>query len=258
MTLRFAVLATFIAVLPFSVDAPTDSAGRHGQTRVEAMGALGQYGIVTRGCNNQLISVVHRQLRSGALVVEHETPAGVVLGVRGGQVRESQEPRIDNPPSGILTPVPGWALTNRYVNPFVAYESRWAGMGLGYLNADHRFLVNANHSFLVNNDDRFQPDVTGHVRFGDREGTSYSLRFMEDVPLQSEGNLSMELAFHSSRGVEWAALAGIGGPYDGTLIGLKGRFWITPEAAAQVRLAVGAQNQYSLSAGVRARWPARR
>lgn len=255
MSLRLAALAAFVAALPISVDAPSDSTGgspgsHDGGTRVEAMGGVGQYGIVTRGCEGQTISVLHRQLASGGLVVEHETPAGLVLGVRGGAVEHSSDERRADYGYGNVQVIPAWTLTNRYVNPFVAYESRWSGAGVGWLSAQEPFVVGER--------DPIRPTVTGHLRFGDREGKSFTLRFMEDVPLESEGHLSVQLGLRPARRFDLDLGVGVMGPFDGALIGAKGRFWLTPAAAAQVRAGVSGNQQYVLLGGVAARWPAPR
>lgn len=250
MSVRLACLAAFVAVLPVSVDAPRDSVGRRGQTRIEAMGGGGQYGVVTYGCEGQVVDVVHRELATGGLVVEHETANGIVLGVRGGEVRHKADERVVSDGFGNTLVYPGWESTNRYVNPFVAYEHRYAGLGAGWLNAEEKFVTPEDGTLDV--------PFTAHLRFGDRDGTSYSLRFMEDVPLESEGHLSMVFDFHPSPRTELGAGIGMFGPYDGGLLGLKGRFWLTPEAAAQVRIGLGANQQYNFHGGLSARWPARR
>jgi len=250
MSVRIACLAAFVAVLPISVDAPRDSVGRKGQTRLEAMGGGGQYGVVTRGCEGQVLDVIHRQIAGGGLVVEHETAGGIVLGVRGGEVRQQADERFGNDGFGNPFVYPGWESTNRYVNPFLAYESKYAGLGGGWLNAEK--------AFVTPEEGTLDPSFTAHVRFGDRERTSYSVRFMEDVPLESEGHLAMSLDFHPSPRTEMGAGVGLFGPYDGGLIGLKGRFWLTPAAAAQVRVGFGSHEQFNFHGVLSARWPARR
>ena len=250
MDLRLAALATVIAVLPLSVDAPVDSTRARGQTRFEAAAGRGQYGIVTRGCNNEIIDVVHRELRTGALAVEHETAAGVVIGVRAGQVRESQgtQTRYD-PYGGTTITTPGFSLTNRYVNPHVAYEGAYGGFGLGWLRADHRFAFGG--------DERRRIEASGHLRAGPRDDASFAIRYMEDVPLQTMGNLTVELALHPSPVLDVAPMLGFAGPFDGTTLGIRGRVWFTPEAAIHVRACFGGVEQYGLAAGLAARWPAR-
>ncbi len=251
MSLRTAALATIIAVLPLSVDAPRDSSHRHGETRFDAAAGVGQYGIVTRGCNNQVIDVVDRELRGGALQVEHETPAGVVIGVRGGQVREKQDPRTRiDPYGGGTTTDPGGSLTNRYVNPYLALEREVTGIGVGWLHAEH--------SFAAGGEKRDRYDVSGHLRFGSRDDASFAIRFMEDLPLQQMGNLSLEATLHPTPRIEIGPSLGLLGPFDGTVLGGRGRFWLTPEAALQVRACFGGVEQYGIAGGLSARWPGRR
>jgi hypothetical protein len=251
MTLRMAALATFIAVLPLSVDAPRDSSHRRGQTRFEAAAGSGQYGIVTRGCNNEVLDVVDIELRGGALAIEHETPAGIVIGVRGGEVREKQGPRtVRDPYGGGSTSYPGGSLTNRYVNPHVALEAENAGIGLGLLHADHPFAAGG--------EERTRYDVSGHLRLGNRDSTTFAIRFMEDVPLQQMGNLTFDLAIRPKPWIELGPSLGLAGPFDGTVLGVRGRFWLTPEAALHVRACFGGVEQFGLAGGVAARWPGRR
>jgi len=177
-------------------------------------------------------------------------PSGVVIGVRGGAVREDLG---ENTGGGIYgTPVDTSArdLTNHYVNPYLAYEGSWGGLGVGVLKSDE--------GFLFVDGDRLEPGLTGHVRLGHRDGVSYTLRYMEDVPLQSVGNVSMDLMFHPALGYEVGPVFGFAGPYDGALVGLRGHVWFTPAAALQVRVALGGFSQYSATAGVGVRWPAPR
>jgi len=250
MTFRMAALATFIAVLPLSVDAPRDSSGHRSQTRFEAAAGRGQYGIVTRGCNNEIIDVVDRELRGGALAIEHETGSGIVIGVRGGEVREKQGARTEYDPYGGSVTYPGASLTNRYVNPHVAFEAEPVGVGLGWLRADHRFAAGG--------EDRERFDVSGHVRFGNRDSTTFIIRFMEDVPLQQMGNLTLEFAIRPEPWLEIGPSLGLMGPFDGVVLGARGRFWLTPEAALHVRACFGGVEQFGLAGGVAARWPGRR
>lgn len=250
MTLRMAALATFIAVLPLSVDAPGDSSGRRGQTRFEAAAGVGEYGIVTRGCNGEILDVVERELRGGALEIEHETGNGIVVGVRGGQVREKQNPRTVYEPYGGSVAYPGASLTNRYVNPYLAYEPGPVGFGLGWLHAEHRFAAGG--------EERTGYDVSGHLRFGSRDSTSFAIRFMEDLPLQQMGNLSLEFTVRPRPWLELGPSLGLLGPFDGAVFGGRGRVWLTPEAALHVRACFGGVEQYGLAGGIAARWPGRR
>jgi len=251
MDLRLAALATFVAVLPLSLDAPADSSRARAQTRFEASAGRGQYGIVTRGCNNEVIDVIHRELRTGALAVEHETASGVVIGVRAGQVREKQGEHVNyDPYGGSSTVTPGMSLTNRYVNPHVAFEGSRAGIGLGWMRADHRFAFGG--------DSRQRVDASGHLRLGPRDDASVVFRYMEEVPLQTLGNATVELSLHPSPVVDVAPVLGFLGPFDGAVLGVRGRVWLTPEAAVHVRACFGGVEQFGVAGGLALRWPARR
>lgn len=242
MSIRLACLGALIALLPVSVDIPAlgDSSGRH-ETRLEGALARGQFSIVSRGCNNEILDQVRGQVRSGALAVEHEFPNDVVIGVRGGVVSEDL-----GRPEHSGGALPTGDRTNHYWNPHVGFEGPRFGIGVGALEAEH--------PFLLGEDSMLRPDVTGHIRFGDSRGHAI-LRFMEDVPLESDGYLSAELGASPARNLEVGVLLGLIGPYDGATIGLKGRVWLTPAAALQVRASIGSLNQYDTALGVTARLP---
>lgn len=249
MSLRMAALATFIAALPLSVDAPGDSTARSGETRVEVVGARSQYGIVTRGCDNSVLDVVHRQLRGGALVIEHETPAGIVIGARAGEVQERQAGESWTDGYGNTYTSPAVHVSNRYVNPFVAYEGTHAGIGLG--------LLRSEHGVILGEGDYEHIEGTGHLRIGRRDGPSLTMRLFEDVPLQSQGALSLDFVAPVGRW-EVGPTLGLAGPYDGMMAGGRVRVWLTPAAAATVRAGLGGFSQYQFSGGLTARWPAPR
>jgi hypothetical protein len=64
----------------------------------------------------------------------------------------------------------------------------------------------------------------------------------------------MEMSFRPHERVDASLLLGLVGPYDGTMVGVKGRIWFTPQAAAQVFAAAGNYSQSSVSAGLTLRF----
>jgi len=100
--------------------------------------------------------------------------------------------------------------------------------------------------------------MSGHLRLGSRDETSFAIRYMEEVPLQTMGNLSFELALHPVPAFEFAPSLGLAGPFDGAMLGVRGRVWFTPEAAVHLRACIGGQDQYGIAGGLSARWPAKR
>lgn len=243
MTVRLAALGLLIAILPVSIDVPAlrDSSGRH-ETRFEGGLGKGQFSLISRGCQNQIVREVRNEVRSGGLAVEHEFPNDVVIGVRGGVVDE--QPRVVTGAAPDEAPLPG--RTNHYWNPHVAHETRELGIGIGYLRAERQFVDPDGSTF--------RPDVSAHLRVGDSRCYGM-LRFMEDVPLGGDGYLCAEGGGALSHRAEGAFLATLYGPYDGTMIGVKGRFWLTPQAALHVRALVGGRTEYHTAVGITARLP---
>ena len=258
MNVRTVVLGAWIAVLPLAVDLPgSRDSSRTNPLLVEVAGGGGQFAIVSRGCNGEVLGVTRNQLRSGALVVEHRLPKDFVVGVRGGSVQTTLHPSTQvysGPPNYTYRDT---TLTvrysNRYVNPYLGYEGRRVGLGIGVMMADHPF--NADHSFEMAENSQ-ETRVTWHARLGG-EQSWLTLRWMEDVPLESEGHFSADLGFRPSRQLETGVFAGLAGPYDGAMFGLRGRVWLTPEAALQIKASVagGEGREYGVYGSVTARLP---
>lgn len=250
------LLSLFIAVLPISVEmgAPADSARAPGaddaplgrETSFRAAGSVGQFAIIHRGCNGEVLGETKSQLHSGALEVQHRFESGLVIGARGGQVVEGAGKASGQPfdPSSLLVT----RRTNAYANPYVGFDGPRAGVAVGWLRADHRFVVDENETI--------RPDVTAHVRFGGAR-EQFIVRFMEGMPLESEGALTVEVGGPIAPRTNIAGFMGLLGPFDGALLGLKGDVWLTPEAALSIKLGLGGHGQYSAGAGAVVRFGGR-
>jgi hypothetical protein len=254
MNTRIAVLGVWLAALPLAVDLPVSrDSSRTNPLRVEVAGGGGQFSIVGRGCEGEVLRVTRNQLRSGALVVEHRLPKDFVVGVRAGSVQTTL-----NTSTQVRVVIPGQnpmdaerydhkeRYSNRYVNAYVGREGRRAGLGIGVMRAEH--------PLVMGEDFNLDAQVTGHLRLGS-EQDRLTLRWMEDVPLESEGHFSADLGFRLSREFEAGAFIGLSGPYDGAVFGLRGRMWVTPEAALQIKASVAGYGQYGVYGSVTARLP---
>ena len=242
------LLSLFIAVLPISVEmgAPADTTvhesaddtplGR--ETSFRAAGSVGEFAIVHRGCNGEVLDEAKSQIESRALEVQHRFEGGWVIGARGGQVVEDGG-ATPSAPFGTSSLGTG-RRTNAYANPYVGFDGPRAGVGVGWLKADHRFVVDENETI--------RPDVTGHLRIGGAH-EQFIVRFMEGMPLESEGALTIEVGGPVGPRTNLAAFAGLLGPFDGALLGMKGEVWMTPEAALSIKLGLSGHGQYSASAG---------
>jgi hypothetical protein len=160
-------------------------------------------------------------------------------------------------------PNPTRFYANRYLNPYVGYEGRLVGLGIGAMLADHPF--DADQS-LVSIEDPLQMmqarnvfrnrSTTWHVRLGG-EQRRLTLRWMEDVPLESEGHFSADLGFRPSRQIETGLFVGLAGPYNGAMFGVRGRVWLTPGAALQIKASTagGESGECGVYGSVMARLP---
>jgi hypothetical protein len=140
-----------------------------------------------------------------------------------------------------------YQYSNPYVNPYVGYEGRRLGAGIGMMMADRPFII-------ISEDSPQEMHTTWHVRLGTDQGR-LTLRWMEDVPLESEGHFSADLGFRPTRKFEAGAFAGLLGPYDGVMLGLRGRMWFTPEAALQIKASAAGNAEYGVYGSVTARLP---
>ncbi|MBI5167986.1 MAG: hypothetical protein HZA61_00720 [Candidatus Eisenbacteria bacterium] len=245
------LLALFIAVVPISVDmnappdsararAPEDTRPHEHETRVTAAGSNGQFAIVHRGCSGEVIDVAKTQLRSGALELEHVFPNDLVLGVRGGSIGQTAG-RFRNDPLDLPRHVTG---ENVYFNPYLGYDDRHIRFGAGWMHADEPFPFGERPPL--------RPDVSGH--FEVHQGQTWSaIRYMEDLPLESEGYLTVETGFQPKERLEAALFLGMLGPWDGAMLGVKGRVWVTPEAALLLRVGFSQDDEFSVGAGLQAR-----
>jgi hypothetical protein len=244
-----------LASLPLAVDLPAASdSSRAGRLTVEAAGGHGQFAFVSRGCDGSIYRVTHHQLQSGALVVEQRLPQDFVIGVRAGSVRTTLHP-VEFRSTG----APGYMVrettltqrfSNPYVNPYAGYEGRRIGLGVGALMADRPFITGENSSERMR--------ATGHVRLGSEE-SRLVLRWMEDVPLESEGHFSADFGVHPPGRIEAGAFLGLFGPYDGAMLGMRGRVWVTPDAALQIKASTTTANrEYGVYGSVTARLPGMR
>ncbi len=245
------LLAMFIAVVPISVEMgagddstrhrPVDSRPHEHETRLNAGLSGGQFAIIRRGCNGEVVDVAKHRLQSGALEVEHVFPNDLVIGVRGGNVSTRAGSFTDE----YFVPEPPHAwIDNAYVNPYLGVDDRHVSFALGYLRAEHPFPRGENRPLEV--------PMTGHVLW--REPKAWAgVRFMEDLPLESKGYLTVESGRRLGEHVDATLFLGLVGPFDGALLGLEGRVWFTREAALMVRGGLGGQGQHTIGVGLETR-----
>ena len=238
-------LYTLLVALPVAVEIPPDSTGRdRGNTRITAIGGIGTYALITRGCEGQVISSTPYDYREGAGAIEHEFPGGVAFGVRGGAVRQWNERTVAIPkytfPYGESTAVIRTEFDNEYIQPTVAIEEKMIGVGVGFIFAREPFIHQGGSS---------DPGPSFHLRIGRRDGVRFELNYMENLPLYSGGGYA-ELGFgmHPHQKVDFS-LAMSTAPFDGLGLGAEVDYRIRPNWSVLGRARLGSSGGESQSGG---------
>jgi hypothetical protein len=133
-----------------------------------------------------------------------------------------------------------------YVNPCVAFETRYFGAGIGYIFGD------VPEAFRDGRVDSLTP-VTGHVRIGSQRGVNVSYSLQECTPLVSGGGLhALGLSF--PLGSRLRSTVGISGrPYYTAGFHNQNRLQLDDRFALDLNWRIGATEgvtEYGVSAGV--------
>lgn len=243
MSLRLLALGTLLAALPVAIEVPAGSDSTatapdapRGETRIELLGGTGRYVTLVHGCDNSVIREIHNQVNSGSLSVEHRSPHDWVVGLRTGSSNTVNLQTKDFSPGEPVASIG----TNSWVNPYAGWEGAHFGAGLGY--------VHLSRPIVIGEDVSVNPEVSGHIRL-QRGDTYFAMRWMEATPMQLGNLLTCEAGMQPTAKMELAATASMLGPYDGTLLGLNGRFWLTRDAALRLSVACGNYGQYHIATG---------
>jgi hypothetical protein len=219
-----ALLIALTAATPFSIQLH-----EHGDTlatvtaadgtQIEIAGGTGEYAFITRGCNGEVTSRHPASFREGALRVEQPIGrGGFAVGARAGIVEDDLAGG-----DGIVlpaTPLPGepqpprLVTTNRYVNPYLVFNPPGGSVGAGVVFHEREFPTAGEGAREIPN--RPLNDLSAHVRFGS-ERSYFEARWMEGMPLYSDGGLLTLGLGGRPDGGPWTVFGGLGagGPYEG-------------------------------------------
>jgi hypothetical protein len=158
-----------VAMAPLAIDQSGDYSDSSA-TRFGIAAGAGSYGVVTRGCQGEVLSKYKRDFHDVAATLEHEFRGPLVLGVRGQQV---------SAPGGDSA---GSEVDQFLWNPHAGLEWRSFGIGAGYVTPHGERLPIGPLDFDI-------PPVSAHLRFGNPRRTDFSLRLMEGAPYASSGGV---------------------------------------------------------------------
>ncbi|HET9950498.1 MAG TPA: hypothetical protein VFS09_01760 [Candidatus Eisenbacteria bacterium] len=189
MKLRWLNLISMAAMAPLAVNVSPTLQDSSVTSLTIAMGS-GDYAYVTRGCDNEVISANKRHFRESAIALNHDFKGAPELGVR----------------ATILNEMPEYEDGTVILNPYGALEGKHVGFGIGYVSVPDAYSYYDRHYEIV--------PASGHLRFGRREGTHFSMHLNEDLPLTSGGGaFRMGVGFRPARVADiWLGSAVF--PYD--------------------------------------------
>lgn len=242
---RLALLGLLLATMPVAIDVPgsTDTT-RVATLHADLAGGAGQFALIARGCEGEILSETHDPFRSSGVDVGVTLPDNLIIGTRAGVIETKHDETRSGHWGSDSQPIAGDStarllhITNRFVNPYLTIEDEHTGFGVGLLISSEPFRIGEGQLGLTN--------VTGHFRVGG-PGGRFALKWMESMPLESEGHLTAALdVAPPGRHFDGGVFAGLSGPYDGVILGARHRIWLTPEAAMQLKAAAGGHEQYGV------------
>ena len=219
-----APMAVGVRVPGDTLDAFVDPTSQSGTTfRVAAGG--GQYMSFTRDCDGNVITSNTHDFRDVGAEINHRFDNPVELGVKGGYADDGR--LFAQPGQTGLFNLRDWEeMGVYYLNPYFATEFDKFGIGIGVIGATGSLNTSLEEEDHIGNQlygetgTHYYP--TGHLRFGRRESTHFSMSILEGLPIYSGGG-----TFEFGLGTRPAPSVGMwfgptfGGVYDGAGFLLK-------------------------------------
>jgi hypothetical protein len=227
MSARIATLGIFLALLPVGVEVPgaldsTDAS--ESETRLSLGLGAGQYAVVARGCEGNVLREQAMRYRDAGAGLEHRFSGPGVIGVRAGVLREEVEGD-----SILILEVQD--RTNAYVNPYVAWEGRRVGLGLGW--------VAAREEFPSGGGDLVKMPVSAHLRVGNPRGFAVAMHLMESMPLYSGGGEFELLAEIQKTRADFRVGMSGPGPFDRGGAIFHGGYRVAPGTRLELQMRIG-------------------
>lgn len=196
-----------LAILPLAIAIPVPNDSSY--THVRAMGGAGQYRYLVTNCASGALERDSREeYKDVGIEFEHQFRNRIGIGIRGGYVDDTVNFVEVGAPDGSNG-------SFSYINPYISYNHRWFGVGVG--------------PFMASKDVLFLEDANGTASDRSSTAPAISLRLLRldkfyltgdlftGVPVYSGGGyLSLGAGFRPvSRLGLWIGLSS-SGPYDET------------------------------------------
>jgi len=187
--LRRTTLGLFLLIMPIGVRVDPEHPN---ELTLSAHGGGGQVASVIRDCSGRAISSKKSPYMDLAATaqISHRSESGVftAFGMRYGSL-DSKAQRTAFGIEGSYEE----RVTYNYFNPYFAMESRYIGLGIGYMGGD------VPMTFGENSD---STPVSGHLRLGNYETLNFLVSLNENLPLASGGGyFNMGISYPAGRSV---------------------------------------------------------
>ncbi|MGH7597117.1 MAG: hypothetical protein ACREOI_12245 [bacterium] len=200
----FAML--LLGAMPFEINfAPADSA----QTTVQFFGGVGQYALIRRGCEGEVLEKQGVPFRELSAAVEHKFAAPVRLGIRSSYIfgKQKVEAVFYDPTRGYQTITRFVSRDNFAMNPYLDLEWKSFGIGGGYFRARHPLAGNDNIEGI-------DSPISAYLRFGNRRAVYVSTSFLHHLHFYTGGYCHLGVGSGKNSNFDWWLGLGFVGPYD--------------------------------------------
>jgi hypothetical protein len=188
--LRRTTLWLFLLVMPIGVRVDPEHPG---ELTLSAHGGTGQVISVIRDCSGNAISSKESPYVDVAATMQfshrYESGGFLAAGLRYGYLNSTAQRTVSGFPGGSFEE----QVTYDYFNPYIAMESRYAGIGIGYMSGDVPMTFGDNSDSIP---------LSGHIRLGNYEKMNFLVSLNENLPLASGGGyFNMGLGYPAGRSV---------------------------------------------------------
>jgi hypothetical protein len=174
--IRRSTLWVMLLVMPVGIRIDGDT---NSELTLEGHAGTGQVVSVIRDCSGNAVSSEKSTYSdfAGALQYSIRTGEGnfIVMGIRGGRLHSDYMPASRY--FSQLIPH-GYEYEYSYWNPYVALESPYVGLGIGYLSEAPAYEFGENES---------STPLSAHLRFGNYSALHFLGTLNENLPLTSGG-----------------------------------------------------------------------
>jgi len=175
--IRRTLLWCIVLVMPVGIEVDPEHTG---ELSFSVHGGGGHVMSTLRDCSGDVIATEKQPFKDAVAAVQYshrfENDLVTVIGVRAGVITADVHWAQRNYGSG--RSIPENEISETYLNPYVALESQYVGLGIGYISAELPAILGRY--------EEFEP-FSGHLRLGNHEKLHVLATLNENLPMASGG-----------------------------------------------------------------------